>query len=304
MGKTALSVRLARRLGGEIVSADSMQIYRGMDIGTAKPTPEERQGIPHHLMDIADPGQAFSVADYVLLAHRTIKDIARRSKLPILVGGTGLYVGAVIDNLRFSPQTGDAALRQRLRGVADARGPEYLHGMLTRVDPALAERLDPRNLGRVIRALEVHILTGKPMSWHILQSRLCPSPYRLCMIGLDCRDRAALYRRIDGRVDDMMEAGLKEEARSLFARASATAAQAIGYKELAEYFTGEADLGQCVEQIKRASRRYAKRQLTWFRRDGRIQWLFVDDYADADALERAALDIIDASELMQNGCAI
>ncbi len=291
-GKTDLSVRLAEHFNGEIVSGDSMQIYRRMDIGTAKPTLEERRGIPHHMMDIIDPGEPFSVAAYVEMARAAVQDIHQRGKLPILVGGTGLYISSLIDNIRFSEQSEDKELRTKLKEVAAEKGNTYLHGLLAQVDPLLADKLHPGNMGRIIRALEVYEITGKPMSWHIEQSRQNPSPYNLCVIGLTCMNRDNLYWRINSRVEIMVKAGLLEEARALFSLNSATASQAIGYKELMGYFDGSRSLEECLEEIKKASRHYAKRQLTWFKKDERVRWLEIDSFQDHDELTAAALGII------------
>ncbi len=288
-GKTALSVALARCHGGEVVSADSMQMYRGMDIATAKPTPGERAGVPHHLLDILDPGQSFSVAEFASLARPVIDGIQSRGALPVLAGGTGLYISAIVDNLQFSPTAGDPALRQELYGIAQKEGNEALHRMLEEADPQAAAGIHPNNVGRVARALEIWRLTGKTMAQTAQASRTVPSPYRACVIALDFRDREELYRRIGLRVDRMLADGLVEEARALLgAGLSSTAAQAIGYKELARYFSGEETLEEAVERIKRETRHYAKRQLTWFRKVAGVRWLYVDDYPDGGGLLAAA----------------
>lgn len=277
-GKTDLAIALARKHGGEIVSADSMQVYRGMDIGTAKPTLWERNGVPHHLIDIRDPEEDFSVAEYTELARKVVCDIHARGKLPILAGGTGLYIHTFVNNIRMSDAAPDPALRAELEALARDRGNEHLWELLRECDPALAEKLHPNNSGRVVRALEVYRQTGIPMSEWQRRSREQPSEYRLLMIGLDCQDRQALYARIDRRVDSMMEQGLLQEASRLRGKCGKTASQAIGYKELEAYFDGSCTLDEAVDRIKQETRRYAKRQMTWLRRDDRIRWLCADRY--------------------------
>ena len=276
-GKTALSVELAKEFNAEIISADSMQIYKGMDIATAKPSIEERQGIPHYLMDFLDPEESFSVADYVRLAHERIKDIASRNKIPMIVGGTGLYISSLINNIQFEESECDYAYREELRLLAAEKGNGYLLDMLREIDPETAATLHENNQSRVIRALEVYKVTGKTMSQTQAESRAEPSPYEPCMIALDY-DREQLYDRINRRVDIMLEMGLLEEAKDFFSKGDLpTAAQAIGYKELSPYFKGEKELKECPEHLKQETRKYAKRQLTWFRKDERIHWIKVDD---------------------------
>ena len=275
-GKTALSVELAKRLSGEIISADSMQIYKGMDIATAKPTEQEKQGIPHYLMDFLDPHDSFSVADYVKMAHERIAEIAPRGNLPIIVGGTGLYISSLIDNLSFEETESDYEYRDELRALAQEKGNGYLLRMLREIDPETAARLHENNLNRIIRALEVYKTTGRTMSEQQRLSRLSPSPYDPCMIQLDY-DRETLYDRINRRVDIMLAEGLIDEARQFTEQSDyPTAAQAIGYKELMPYLKGESELEPCVERLKQVTRKYAKRQLTWFRRDDRIHYIRVD----------------------------
>lgn len=280
-GKTALSVELAKELDAEIISADSMQIYKGMDIATAKPSISERDGIPHHLMDFLDPCEAFSVADYVRLAREKISDIAARGKLPMIVGGTGLYISSLINNIQFEESECDYAYREQLRQLAAEKGNGYLMDMLKEIDPETAASLHENNQSRVIRALEVYKITGKTMSQTQKESRAVPSPYEPCMIALDY-DRSQLYDRINRRVDIMLEEGLLEEARAFYSREDyPTAAQAIGYKELLPYLKGSEELDTCVEKLKQETRKYAKRQLTWFRKDERIHWIKVTDNTDS-----------------------
>ena len=274
VGKTQVSLRLAEELDGEIVSADSMQVYKFMDIGTAKPTPEERRRIPHHLLDVCLPNEAFSVARYQRLAWDAIEDIHRRGRLPILTGGTGLYVQAVIDGLNFPPQPADKQYRAQLQAMANTEGAEAVHRLLQEIDPETAARLHPNNLRRVIRALEICRLTGRPMSAHLAEEPRRKPPYNLHMYGLT-RDRSELYERINQRVDEMIAAGLLDEVEGLVKMGFAegkTALQALGYKEILAYLRGLRTLDEAIDLLKRDTRRYAKRQLTWFRRDHRIRW--------------------------------
>ena len=289
-GKTKLSVDLARALNGEVVSADSMQIYAGMPIGTAQPTPEEMQGVPHHLIAFVQPEELFSVAQYVTLAAGIIREVTARGRLPLLVGGTGLYVHSLIDNIQLPEMPADNQLRDQLHRFADENGAQALWERLHTCDPQLAENLHPNNRGRIVRAIAVYELTGVPMSTWQQKSREVPSEYSLCMLGLAFRDRQNLYNRINLRVEQMIERGLAEEARRFFAEnAPKTAAQAIGYKELRGYLEGTETLQGCVQRIQQETRRYAKRQMTWLRRDSRIQWLYWEDYEDYPALLRDAL---------------
>lgn len=292
-GKTKLAVELAKIYHGEVVSADSMQIYKGMDIATAKPTSEEMEGIPHHLMDFLSPDEAsFSVADYAQLARQTISEISQRGHLPILAGGTGLYIKAIVDNVEYAEIQSDPVLRLRLREQAQTLGNEVMLERLRQIDPDLAAGLHPNNLNRILRALEVYELTGIPMSEHQRKSRLVPAPYQICMLGLTCQDRQKLYQRINQRVDLMMERGLLEEAREIERIYQGTARQAIGYKELAPYLHGQEPLELCVEKLKQATRNYAKRQLTWFSRDQRIQWLFTDTFVDSCQLLEKSKNLV------------
>ncbi len=292
-GKTALAVALAQHFGGEVVSADSMQVYRGMDIATAKPTKAEMQGVPHHLLDFLPPESPFSVAEYLPLARNAIAEIASRGKLPIVAGGTGLYVSGLADNIIYSEHPSDPQLRKELELRCQNEGGEALLEELAKIDPPLAEKLHPNNTIRIIRGLEVYALTGVTMTEHQKNSRATPSPYRLCMIGLSCADRARLYKRIDRRADEMAAQGLFEEAREYLSRHDlSTAAQAIGYKELAGYFSGEKSREEALDDLKKETRHYAKRQLTWFRRDPRIHWLYSDEYNSTEDLISDAIEIV------------
>lgn len=284
-GKTALGVEIAEEFSGEVVSADSMQIYKGMDIATAKPTKEEMRGIPHHLIGFLDRNVSFSVADYVELAGSVIGDISERKKLPVIVGGTGLYVSSLLDNIKFADIKSDAGLRKKLEDEAERLGNSYLFEKLEKVDPESAAELHPNNLVRVIRALEVYELTGKKLSLFKAESRLEESPYDPVMIGLDYNDRQILYDRINKRVDIMVKNGIVEEAQSIFDSCNMkTAGNAIGYKELIPYFKKEKSLEECISKIKQETRRYAKRQLTWFRKNAKINWLKLDEFDNKEKI--------------------
>ena len=292
-GKSRLAVEIALRLNGEIISADSMQIYKGMNIGTAKPTEQEMRGVPHHLLDFADLSRPFSVADYVSLASQCITELHLRGKLPILAGGTGLYVRSLLQNIQFTETDRDEKLREELARKAEREGPEILVEELKSFDPESAKRIHPHNIGRLIRAIEIYRTTGVTMTEQLERSRQTPSPYDSCLIGLDFKDRQMLYDRINLRVDLMMKEGLLHEAKEVLSRPdSQTALQAIGYKELLPYFNGRCTLEEAVERIKQESRRYAKRQLTWFRRDADINWIIIDETMDFDLVAQQAMQII------------
>lgn len=301
-GKTAAGVILAKEFGGEVVSADSMQIYKSMSISTAKPTKDEMQGIPHHLIDFLDSDTAFSVADYVSLAREKISDIASRGKLPILVGGTGLYVNSLIDNIKFDDTCGNSEIRDRLYAEAQEKGNHYLWERLLHIDPETASAVHENNLSRVVRALEVFEITGEKLSVHKKNSRLEESRYDVCMIGLNFHDRHLLYDRINRRVDLMLLNGLVDEAKDFFSEENRyTANQAIGIKELKPYLDGKDTLENCVKKIKMESRRYAKRQLTWFRRDGRINWIYLDEdnlLSDTEELTKNLKSIVVKSSVL------
>ncbi|MGI6167259.1 MAG: tRNA (adenosine(37)-N6)-dimethylallyltransferase MiaA [Eubacteriales bacterium] len=291
-GKSALAVRLAERLSGEVVSCDSMQIYRGMDIGTAKPTAAEMRGIPHHMIDIAEPSGDFSVADYVEQAEVVVEGILSRGRLPIFCGGTGFYLDSFLRG-GFEPAEKDLELRERLWNEARTYGNKFLYARLLTIDPESAEAIHPNNVRRVIRALEIYELTGKTKSEHERLSREAGGKYDPVIIGLNFKDRAELYRRIDMRVDKMLAEGLLEEAERLWRAGvfekSRTAAQAIGYKELLGYLRGEVALYEAVEKLKQSTRRYAKRQLTWFRANHNINWIEADGKSGDEIADEAAL---------------
>ena len=300
-GKTGLAIHLAKKFHGEVVSADSMQIYREMSIGTAKPTPEEMDGVAHHLVDFISVSEEYSVARYVKEAAQCIEDIYRRGKLPILAGGTGLYVNSLIDHLQFTESPKDDALRAELQERMKTEGAEALLADLAEFDPVAAAALHPNIQGRIIRAIEVYRSSGITMTEQVRRSREIPSPYDLCMIGINFEDRQKLYDRIDLRVDKMMQAGLLEETKEFLSRQNgSTAVQAIGYKELAPYLREEISLEEAVENLKRETRRYAKRQLTWFRRDERIHWFQRDAMDEKDFLKNIEKTVEESGILWYN----
>ncbi len=288
VGKSEIAVDLALRMDGEVVTADSMQVYRGLDIGTDKPTPAQRRGVPHHLVDVVDPDQRFNVAEYRKLAHEAIAGIHRRGRLPILAGGTGLYVKAVLDEFLFPDEGADYELRARLEREARLLGPGALHRRLQEIDPATAARLHPNDIRRVIRAIEVYETTGRPLSEHLATARAAEPRYRVAMVGLT-RPREVLYRRIEERVDRQIQNGLVDEVKRLMERYGPlpVARQALGYKEIAAYLKGECSLERAIEILKRDTRRFAKRQFTWFRRDERIRWFDLEAFPSHEAAVQA-----------------
>ena len=282
-GKTALSIELAKEFNGEIISADSMQIYKGMSVATAKPTIEEMQGIKHYLIDFLEPETDFSVADYVKLARDAIDEIAKKGKIPIIVGGTGLYISSLIDNVKFDDTCSNTEIRDELYAIAKEKGNNYLWNELLKIDPETAGKVHENNLSRVVRAIEVFRETGIPISQHKINSRAEESPYEPVMIGITFKDRNKLYERIEKRVDLMAENGMLEEAREIYSSHKlATEHQAIGYKELIPYFENKATWEECLDKIKLETRHYAKRQLTWFRRDERINWYEIDEFVNSE----------------------
>lgn len=294
-GKTRLGVDLSLELEGEVISCDSMQVYRGMDIGTAKATEEEMRGVPHHMLDVVSPKESYSVGRYVQEAGAWAEDIAQRGKMPIVVGGTGLYMDSLVRGIDFAESPGDDSLRRELEEIGRSRGGEALLDMLREFDPEAAARIHPNNLKRIIRAIEIYRLTGKTITRHDEESRLRPDAFEAVRIVLSFEDREKLYERIDRRVDVMMERGLLEEVRALLEGGlsrESTAMAAIGYKELAEYLDGECSLEDAVQRIKQGSRRYAKRQLTWFRRYGDAKWIYVDKCRDFEEVRQIATDFI------------
>ena len=274
-GKTALSVELAKKLGGEIVSADSMQLYRGMDIGTAKVPKAEMQNIPHHMIDIADPSEDYSVSRYVEEADAAVRGILSRGRLPIVAGGTNLYIDSLIAGLDFAEKAEDAALRESLNKQYDDIGGEAMLEHLRGFDPERAAKLHPADKRRIVRAVEIYILTGETITRHDEETKKRPKRYDAVKIALTFADRAVLYDRINARVDKMVSDGLFDEVKGLLDSGlspACTSMQAIGYKEPAAYFRGEMSKDEAIELIKLSSRRYAKRQLTWLRRDTTVLW--------------------------------
>ena len=285
-GKTALSVGLAKAFGGEIINADSMQIYKNLDVGTAKPSIEERQGVPHYLLDFLPPETPYSVADFTAAADPLIQEITARGKLPLVVGGTGLYITSLLNGMAFAPEKTDPAIRARLQERAEAEGGAALYAELQSIDPDYAAQVHPNNLPRVIRALELYTATGRRMSEERVNARPAEPPYRSLCLCLTCRDRAVLYDRIERRVNLMVENGVLAEAKQVYDHRDTyrTAAQAIGYKEFFPYFEGTGSLDECAARLKQATRNYAKRQLTWFRRQNDAVWLYIDE---ENVLDRA-----------------
>ncbi|MBM7624118.1 tRNA (adenosine(37)-N6)-dimethylallyltransferase MiaA [Sporohalobacter salinus] len=280
VGKTELSLALAKELNAEIISGDSMQVYKEMDIGTAKPTVEERQNIPHHMIDILTPEEDFSVADFQKRVDELIPDIVERNRLPMLVGGTGLYIKALIQGFLFPEMETDWELRERLEKEAEKHGTEYVHNKLKEIDPTLADKLHPNDLRRVIRGIEVYKQTGKTSTYFREKAKERPPRYQAVKIGLR-RDRDELYSRINRRVDLMIDNGLVKEVKELYEAGyerGLTSMQGLGYKELLGYFEGEYDLEEAIRLIKRDTRHFAKKQLTWFRKDDKINWFDVGEY--------------------------
>ncbi len=294
VGKTKISVELAQCIKGEIISGDSMQVYKYMDIGTAKIQPEEMHNVKHHLIDIKEPDQSFSVAEFQSLADYHIKNIATQNKIPIIVGGTGLYIQAVIDHYNFAEEENTISYRNKLYAEAAMHGKAYLHQKLAQVDKVSAEKIHVNDVKRVIRALEFYYANGKPISENDLDCKNKNPKYNMVLIGLNM-DRGLLYERINERVDKMMEEGFLEEVKNLLQRGyspEAPALQGLGYRQLISYLQGKNDLNTAIELIKRDTRRFAKRQLTWFRRDSRINWFIMDKNTDYEPLLLEIMSII------------
>ncbi|MGF7397143.1 tRNA (adenosine(37)-N6)-dimethylallyltransferase MiaA [Thermoanaerobacterium thermosaccharolyticum] len=289
-GKSKLSVELAKFYDGEIISADSMQVYKYMDIGTAKITDEEKQGIPHYMIDIVEPNVKFSVAEFEKMAKPIIDDIYKRGRLPIVVGGTGLYIDSLIYIMNFSDYIGNDDFRSALKNIAEVLGNDYLFNRLKVVDPKMFDKLHPNDLRRIIRALEVYQFTGKPISvYQELSSKRMNPEYDVIMIGLNFRDRNKLYKRIDDRVDIMLKNNLVNEVVNLLKigyNKYDTSMQALGYKEIAEYLDGNVTFDEAISNLKKRTRRYAKRQITWFKSYKIINWFYVDDYIDFEELKK------------------
>lgn len=293
-GKTGLAVEIAKKFGGEVVSADSMQIYSELTVGTAKPTEKEMEDVPHHLIGHKSIDEEYSVVDYVEEAKNVITDIFNRGKLPVLCGGTGLYVDSLLSNTEFSEIKSDPDVRKKLYDFAKENGNKALFEKLKEIDPETAAKTHANNLIRVVRAMEVYEVTGKTMSEHQKDSHPIPSIYDVCYIGTNFSDRDKLYARIEQRIDEMLEEGVEEEARFLFEHnGTCTAAQAIGYKEFYPYFRGEMSREEAISVLKKETRHYAKRQITWFRRNDKINWLFRDEFSEKKDLSEAAFEIIE-----------
>ena len=292
-GKTSLSIEIAKRFSGQVVSADSMQIYEKMNIATAKPTDDEMQGIPHHLIGFQPIDKKFSVAEYVTLAKDCIEKIHSVGDIPVIAGGTGLYVDSLLQNIQFSQEDENTEIRKELTEMFDEKGAEFMLNWLREIDPQTAEKLHLKDKSRIIRALEIYKATGKTMTEQKALSKTEPSPYKTLYIGINYRDRNVLYGRINRRVDIMMENGLLEEAKDFYnIPTDKTACQAIGYKELASYFNGEKTLDECLESLKIETRHYAKRQLTWFRKNEDINWVYPDDYENQEDMLEGVFELI------------
>lgn len=295
-GKTRMAVELAQRHNGEVISADSMQIYRTMDIGTAKPTKEEMGGIPHHMIDVADPEEDFSVARYVEMAAQCVDDVLARGKLPIVAGGTGLYIDSLLSGRTFAPFSPDSALRGELERELAEKGGQAMLEALAQVDPEAAQRLHPNDHKRIIRALEVYRSTGKTITQHNRETQAIPPRYDALTIGLAFQDRQAMWRRIDQRVDEMVAAGLEDEVRRLLTSGispKCTAMQAIGYKEFTQALSGEMTWQEAADVVKLRSRQYAKRQLTWFGRNPNTRWVRWDDPPEFEQGRRASTEYME-----------
>ena len=293
-GKTALAVDLAEKINGEVISCDSMQIYRGMDIGTAKPTAEEMRGIPHHMLDVADPNEDFSVSRYCEMATPIIDDILARGKVAIIAGGTGLYMDALIRGNNFAPCP-STGMREKLEAQADAEGMEAMLMLLRSIDPEAAAKLHLADRKRILRALEVYYETGETITAHNLKTQQIPPRYTATWFALEDADRADLYARIDGRVDKMLEAGLLAEIQQLLASGipeKCTAMQAIGYKEFVDFLNGQCSLFEATAHVQQSSRHYAKRQLTWFRKNPQVHWLRRQKGDGANEILTAALQVL------------
>lgn len=288
-GKTALGVHIAEKFNGEVVSADSMQIYKGMDIATAKPTDSEMRGIPHHLIGFVDPAVKYSVSSFCKDAAGAVNDIISRNKIPVMVGGTGLYIDSFITSTEFLEDASSEDIREQLKTELDERGIDDMYTELAAIDPECVTAIHKNNTVRVLRALEVYRATGKTITEQKKLSHLNESEYEPLFIGIGFKNREVLYERINNRVDLMLEKGLLDEAKQFFTEFhSCTAVNAIGYKELKPFIDGVASLFDCVETLKRETRKYAKRQLTWFRRNSDINWLYLDEYKNIGAFFKAA----------------
>lgn len=293
VGKSDVAINIAKKIDGEIISADSMQIYKHMDIGTAKVKPEEMDGIPHYLIDVVYPDEEFTVADFKSNAEGYIDRINKMGKVPIVVGGTGLYINSLVYELKFTRVKSNEEFRIKYNEIAEKYGDEFIYNELCKIDIKTAEKISPRDRKRIIRALEIYYETGKPMSYFNKDFRKKTEKYNLIMIGLNT-DRKLLYSRIEKRVDRMIEKGLINEVKELlnmgYSR-NLSSMQAIGYKEIISYLNGELKLEEAIDLLKRNTRRFAKRQLTWFKRDDRIKWIDIKDFNNIDEIGNSILNI-------------
>lgn len=301
VGKTKLSIALAKAVGGEIISADSMQVYRHMDIGSAKIRPEEMQGVPHYLVDVLEPSEEFHVVRFQQMAKEAMKEIRSRGHIPVLVGGTGFYIQAIVNDIDFTENEA-SPYRQELEALAEEKGASWLHEELQKVDPESAEAIHEHNVKRVIRALEFYRMTGKKISEHNEEQRERLSPYNFAYFVLS-DDRAKLYERIEQRIDEMLREGLVEEVvrlKEMGCRRGMVSMQGLGYKEILDYLDGTYTLEEAVEILKRDTRHFAKRQITWFRRERDVIWLNKEDYAyDEDAILASMLKILREKEIIK-----
>ena len=284
-GKTKLAIEIAKSVNGEIISADSMQVYKGMSIATAAPTEDEQRQAVHHLVEFLDCDCSFSVAEFSDLAREKVKEISNKGKVPVICGGTGLFIDSFLNNIKFAENKTDENFRQELL----KKSPDELYNMLSEKDPEAAKKIHKNNVKRVARALEIYYSTEKNKTEQEKFSRTEPSPYEPLYIGINYKDRQKLYSRINLRVDKMVENGLVKEAEKMLPNCTETSCQAIGHKELKPFFEGECSLETCVEKLKQETRRYAKRQITWFKRNEKINWFYADDFEDEDALVSSAI---------------
>ncbi|MEG0894757.1 MAG: tRNA (adenosine(37)-N6)-dimethylallyltransferase MiaA [Oscillospiraceae bacterium] len=286
-GKTAMAIDIAQNFNGEIISADSMQIYKGMDIGTAKPSKEEMKMVPHHLIGYVDCNIKYSVVEYVKAAHQAILEVNENKKLPIIAGGTGLYVNSLLEDITFDTTKSNESIRKELEDFALKNGAVALHKRLEEIDCVAANEIHCNNIPRVIRAIEIYMLTGKTITQSKIDSRANETRYNSYKIGLTYQNRELLYQKINSRVDIMLENGILEEAKLMYnSFDSSTALQAIGYKEFFPYFDGKISLEKAIENLKQYTRNYAKRQLTWFKKDKNVNWFYIDNYQNIDLLKK------------------
>lgn len=298
-GKTKLAIEIAKKIKAEIINADSMQVYKGMNIGTAKPSKAERENIPYHLIDVVDNKQNFNLADYVKLAHNKINEVYRIGKLPMLVGGTGLYIDAVLKNFKLDVLPENKEVRDLLEKKYEQYGQEYLFNELKALDSKAAGRIAPNNVKRIIRALEINYLKGKNLDECYLETQSTNELYNSIIFGLNYKNRDVLYENINKRVDEMVAKGLVEEVKSLLKEGlSKTAGQAIGYKEFQNYFLGNESLENVVNHIKQSTRKYAKRQLTWFKKNKKIIWINIDEYRNFREILNFCLEVLEKYKLI------